>query len=406
MNAERDFFDFIELHLKNDPYKLRLNEKRDSYNFNLENAIMQIECRQKYNRKLKNFIKCQNFIFPDYLSGEQASHQAVAIYHASLVGKNKNILDMTSGLGIDSLTFAKAGNKVLSFDIDENKVKTLTKNAKELNIETIETVNQDSIEFLKDSNCKFDLIFIDPSRRNHELKRIYNLNDCLPNVIENQDLILSHTDKLLIKASPMLDVNLTIKDFPDITSLRAIGVNGECKEILIEIDNSSEKSKGEISLEAVNLNNEGEILSHFLINYNNIGKETEKKINYLSSQEIIEGQFLLEPSAMLMKLAPWNYICEKFNAFKLDSSSQLFITKIVPVDFPGRVTRIQKIINKKDRKSLIGFPASVVSRNYPLSSDEIRKKYKLKEGDENFIYATRVNNTPVLLLTNSKTITC
>ena len=393
---EKDFFDFIELHKNDDPIALRLKEKKASYNFNLDKAILQIESRQKYKRKLSNFLSFPRFLFPDGISGEQASHQAIASFHSALIGINKNLLDMTGGLGIDALTLARQGNTVTAIDIDKNKAQTLIANANQMNIGSLKVLNQDSIDFLNNTSNHYDVIFIDPSRRASDLKKVYNLNDCLPNVIEHQDLILHHTDKLLIKASPMLDVSRTIQNFPDITCVRVIGVNGECKEILIEIDKEiSPIDLNGIRIEAIDLNNDGKILSRFTDFFSRV----KKNIKYISSKEIKEGQYLLEPSAMIMKLAPWDEICEKFDAFKLGKSSHLFITSREPTDFPGRVTRIQKILTKQDRKSLNGFPASVVSRNYPASSDEIRKKYKLKEGAENFIYATRVDEIPILILT-------
>ena len=102
---------------------------------------------------------------------------------------------------------------------------------------------------------------------------------------------------------------------------------------------------------------------------------------------------------MIMKIAPWETICEKFSAKKIGKSSHLFISSSLPDNFPGRVTEIEKILKKQDRKSLSGFPASIISRNYPLSADEIRKSLKIKEGDNNFIYATRIEDKPIMILT-------
>lgn len=417
----QEFKDFIQEHLNSDPINLRLNLKQKNYSFNLNDAITQIECRQKTFTKLKEFISSSDFLFPDLISAEQASHQAVAKFHASFLNKEDTVLDMTAGLGIDALTIAMNTKEVIALDIDENKSKILVHNARILNIDNLNVECRDSILFLQEGNHKFDVIFIDPSRRGQDNQRLYNLRHCSPDVLSHQDLLLSKSDRILIKASPLLDLTQTIKDLSNIISISAIGVKGECKELLIELSNKSDNSK-KITLNAINLDNDGNIIS-FFNDYKNLeflSSENIEKLennnshtlpifsitlqeleNNLSDSEIISSYYILEPSAMIMKLAPWDAISIKYNAQKLGKSSNIFITDALPKEFPGRVSRIIKIIKKQDRKSLNGFPASVVSRNHPLSSQEIRKSLKLKEGDKYFIYASRFEDTPVIFLSES-----
>lgn len=402
-NIDSDFWEFIELNAGTDINKLILSQKNKVHSFDLKDAILQIECRKKYQGKLSKFITGTHFLFPDSISGEQSSHQAIAFYHSSLASSCKNILDMTCGLGIDSLSFAHAGINVTAIDIDPHKVSTLNKNAATLGSTLLKAFSAESIEFLRNSNENYDLIFVDPSRRDDSNKRLYNLKDCSPDIIENQNLLLQHSSKVLIKASPLLDISKTLKDFHNISAIRLVGVKGECKEILVEL--SSDNSLNTILFEAIDLDNEGSFISSFSKKIP-IKETVEKEqyVNFALEEDLKPGNFLLEPSAMMMKLAFWEDICIIYNAKKIGKSSHLFVTDKLPKDFPGRVTKIDKCLTKKDRKSLCGFPASVVSRNYPLSSDEIRKSLKLKEGDENFLYATRLGKYPILLLTKSETI--
>lgn len=429
-----DINTFIHQNSDRDVNSLRLSMKKGHYDFDTELALTQIECRQKYRTKLHDFLENPDFLFPDTVSGEQASHQAVARYHASLAEGYSRILDMTAGLGIDAFSFAKTGAEVTAIELNPAKAEILKKNVTTLNLPNLTAINADSISYLKDdferripsmegkplttqsqdlermtSGYK-SMIFIDPARRDATNKRVYNLRDCSPDVLENQELLLKFAEKVLIKASPLLDITQTIKDFPAISAIRTVGVKGECKEVLIELskvkpesgkpvmteeeqETSKEKSGSGILLEAINLDTDGRILSKFQTR-----TSSSQTFNTLQSLPSNEPSYLLEPSAMVMKLAPWEEIGNRYNAEKLGKSSHLFITDTLPQEFPGRVTKILKVIKKQDRKSLAGLPASVISRNHPLKAEEIRKTFKLKEGDQYFIYATRIGDLPIIFL--------
>ena len=389
------FLDFIEKNKGKDPISLRLNNRNKSFDFDVDFAITQIECRKKTHDKLKDFLVNKRFLFPDLISAEQSSHQAVARYHNSLVPDIQSVLDMTAGLGIDAITFAMNHKDVTAIELNPQKAEILNENSCLLGLSGFKAVNADSIEYLEGSISRYDLIFIDPSRRSLDNKKVYNLRDCLPDVIKYQDMIRNHAKKVFIKASPLLDVTQTLRDLNNISRITAVGVKGECKELLIEL-NPIQESSIPVKLEAVNLDNEGNILWGFSDEKNN----KEKHFNFAGMQDLQKGVYILEPSAMLMKLSPWDTICERYKASKFDKSSHLFITKDLPEKFPGRVTRFEKFLTKKDRKSFSGFPATAISRNHPLSPEQIRKEMNLTEGDENFIYATRLQDKPVIFLTH------
>lgn len=394
--------DFIAANYNEDINALRLACRKRNFDFDVENAITQIECRKKTEHKLKNFLECSDFFFPDSISAEQASHQAIALYHASLMGDSKEVADLTAGLGIDVLTMAGKCLQCTAIELDSEKALTLKANAKALGIKNITVINQDSISFLSENNKKFDVIYVDPARRGADKQKVFNLRDCSPDVVTHQDLINSQAKRIFIKASPLLDLTQTLKDIRNITSLHAVGVKGECKELLIEINPGYSEKNQKIRLEAVNLDNEGNILSHFT---KYLSEETENNgfsIPYATKEDFQKGIFILEPSAMIMKIAPWKELCIEFNAKKFSPSSQLFLSETEPQNFPGRVTVFEKFITKKDRKSLQGLPATVISKNYPQSSSLLRETLKLKEGDRNFLYATRLGSEPIMILSTQK----
>lgn len=404
------FFRFIEENRDKDILKLKLNEKSFPDDFDFDFALTQIECRKKCKDKLKNFINNPNFLFPDKISSEQASHQAVGRFHAGLTGTGKSLIDMTAGLGIDALSMALNDNKVLAVEKDSEKAKALIHNSRLFDLYDFKVLNCDSCEFIKDTEQKFDFIFIDPARRDSANKRVYNLRDCSPDVLDMMPILSEKAKHILIKASPMLDISQTVKDFSNISAIKVVGVKGECKEVLIIIDNNadnhnSNKGHRDINIEALDMDNEGNIINSLSTKLNKVSsdlqKESSNPSSFLTENDIIPGKFLLEPSAMIMKIAPWKEIMEKYDAIKFGHSSHLFISEKLPEDFPGRVTEIVGIIKKTDRRNLKGMEATVVSKNHPLSSAELRKSLQIKEGDKNFIYATKTGQKPVLILTKS-----
>lgn len=397
MIINEEFYKYIQENADVESHRLRLSLSKKILSFDGGFAVTQIECRRKYKSKFKNFLENPEFLFPDSTSAEQASRLSIAKYHASLFPTDQDILDITAGLGIDSLTFAEKAASVLSIELNPLKAEILKHNSKVLNLKNLKVENSDSNEYLNSVDARFDIIFADPSRRDSNNRRLYNLADCSPDVLKLQEKLQEAAPKIFIKASPLLDITQTCKDFKNIKAIRAVGVDGECKEVLIEIEREYNTSSG-ILYEAVNLDKEGNLIYVF----SSSSKESSD-IKFCNIEDIRIGSFLLEPSAMVMKLAPWGDICLKYKAKKFDKSSNLFVTDEYPANFPGRVTVIKKCLTKKDRKSLEGFPASVVSRNYPVTADEIRKKFKLQEGNLNFIYATRVNGKPMMYLSEAIT---
>lgn len=328
------------------------------------------------------------FIFPTLLSSEQASHQSIAYYHASLLEKDNNILDMTAGLGIDAISFARKGADVTAIELDKIKCEALQHNIKVEKKNNISVINADSVNWIKQSSYHFDAIFIDPARRGNDKARLYNLHDCSPDVVLLQDEIMSHCKRLLIKASPMLDVSETLRDIKNTSAIHAVCVEGECKEILVEV-NPEKKIR---SFFAVDLNRSGHVLSQLKYDENDMQKEI------IYAQEIHSCHYLYEPNAAVMKLSPWKILSARFpNLKKLAPDSHIFISADLYADFPGRIMRIEKEINKKDRNSLKGIPINIVSRNYPLSADALRKDIGAKEGNDDFLYASRLGKKPILL---------
>lgn len=406
--------EFVETNIKSDPSSLLLKYHDKDLEFDLEFALIQISSRRKTEKKLKSFINYKYFLFPNTISAEQASHELVAKFHASLIGTGDTVLDMTAGLGIDAMSMARNAKNVIACELDESKADILSHNIHVLNLNNITVLKGDSIRFLKSSDREFDTIFIDPARRDSNNSRTYNFRDCQPDILEIQDEILENCERLLIKASPLLDISQTLKEIKNIIAVRVICVEGECKEILIEsqgLKNSHllrEKSLlpdsslgitvgNSVLKEAIDLTEKEEEIVCFSY-VEPIIKNEKPTVVYATEDDLKESSYLYEPNAAMMKLSPWSELCRKYEGLrKLAPSSHLFISKELYPNFPGRKLKIMNFIGKKDRKTIKGLPANVCVRNYPLTAEELRKQLGVTEGKDTFIYGTKLNK-PVLIL--------
>lgn len=389
----QSLFNFINSNLKEDSTRLRLKyHSLTDGEFDYDFAIDQIECRKKHRKKLHHFFSNPLTLVSTTLSAEQASHEAVARFHASLVSEDENILDMTAGLGIDSMAMAAECSSLTAFEYDPAKAEILRYNADILGIGNLSVECGDSSLLPAEHISRFDVVFVDPARRGKGNQRLYNLHDCQPDILSLIPRIHEAGARLIIKASPLLDIRQTIRDVEGITSVRCISVEGECKEVLVV----AEKDGSLNLLEAVNLSAEGDFISRFAFH----PEDEDTPFAYASANDLERCRYLYEPEASLMKLAPWGAIQRRFqNMLKLAPSSHLFISDEFHADFPGRITRIKSIIDKKGRKSLKGFPANVVCRNYPLSATQLRTQLGIAEGKDSFVYASRIGDKPVMLLT-------
>ncbi len=382
----RDCIDWVREHLHENPSELLLKYAGKELPFPLKEGVLQVECRRRCASKIPSFLRQDSFRFADLLCSEQASHEAVARYHAQLAAPGARLLDMTAGLGIDAMTQALAGAVVTAVELDPARAEALRENAAVTGAE-MQVVCGDSVEYLKNCPENFDLIFIDPARRDSGGRRTYSLADCTPDVLTLMPLLLSKCKRLLIKASPLLDLKQVCRDVPQCTSLRVTSAGGECKELLIEAEAGGSLRE----IVAVDIDRHGTVHEFF-------SSPAEHTAPRYSSAP---GRYLYEPSPSLMKTAPWGELCARFKGLtKLDVSSHLFVSEELLPGFPGRTLRIESIPDKAALKALKGKKINVVSRNHPLTPEQLRKKYGLLSSAQAdlFLYATRIAGRPNLLI--------
>lgn len=398
---------FLKENEGKDPNTLRLKylshpidniEEREFLNF----AILQLEARSKYNSKFKNF---PDLLYPSMLSGEQASHFKVSEYHAGLASSAKSLLDLTGGLGIDFMSMAKKisdnGDGCVVVEIDPEKEYILRENLNQFNLRQAITICGDSIEAVKkfkEEGRKFDVIFVDPARRDIKGDRVYDPADCQPDIVSNLPLLLTIADKIIIKNSPMVDIKKALELFPETKVIHLVSVRNECKELLIEIYKGPEKVKfvtadilSDGNMQKVELNE-----SDLLHSYE--GKYADEKIirNWLKDGDV----WIYEPSVTQMKLGGWNSLSKQFPGLvKSSPNSHIFFSNVIYEDFPGRILLVNSILDRKSIKDLKKEPRNVVTRNYPLKAVPLMKKLRVNSGSDKFIYGLTISSEeqPLLL---------
>ncbi len=387
---------WIEEHQNSDTTKLRL-KMRKSHATEMDFAILQIECRQKVAKKLPQTLANNHFLFPTTLSTEQCTSEALAQFHSSLINDGETILDMSAGLGIDSFHFANRAKLVTAIEIDHDIAEVLDYNSTVLGITNMTVINSDSSEYIKATNNHYDTIFIDPARRRNDGKRLYALSACTPNVIEILGVIKQKCDKLIIKASPMLDASQIIRDLDGITDLYAIGTPHECKELVAVLN--FKKTVKTPMLHCVTLDTNGQNIFSFTI------KEEREALAHYSMPK--EGDFIYEPYPTIMKMQPVKLLSMRYGLDKLHINTHLYVSTTYNGNFPGDCFKIDKIYRFSSR-SLAEiakcYPRlNVAVRNFAITADELRSRLKLKDSDTYRLLGTTVADGSLQLIISSRT---
>lgn len=394
------FNDFVQAHCNDDTASLSLRYHGKTPGFDLSQAIVQIEARRKTVSKLPWYIGHTGFMFPSVQAAEQSTNQNVALYHAMLVGSGNKIADLTAGLGIDAMTLALRHNNVTAFELDTERAKVLAHNAELLNIHDFEVIAGNSIEWLEGvcTRPAFDWIFIDPARRDATDNRCFRLQDSIPNVIENEEKLISNAPHVLVKGSPLLDIVQTSRDLRHIRHIHIVTCKNECKEVLIHLDASASGNRDDIEVIVIDMDNcpdnfptgSPEINFRFDCNMSEFGSRLAPRADI---EDLKEGTYLYELGAGMRKIDCGDMLCAHFDGLRIITpESGLFVSHKLHISFPGRVNRIKRLASAKELKRIKGDRFRVVCNSYPLNAHKFRTKYQLSEGDDNSLYATTLTS--------------
>ena len=420
-------------------------------------ALDQIRGRKMARVKLPRWASLEGIIYPPHISMEQCSSESTALYKAELAARLLSLpasssgiemkaeneiefVDLTGGFGVDfSYIAARLGVKSMYVERQAHLCEAAKENFERLGLKNAIVKNGDGIEVLhsflpkKDDAASTDdslgitydqplsllktklglkLIFIDPARRDGAGNKVVSLKDCTPDVTVLQEEMLSKADYVIIKLSPMLDWHRAISELSHVREVHIISVNNECKELLLVL---SARNMGE--MEAASADGAAGEVKHagslriYCVNdaQSFVCEESDMEASSvkIAPSTLEEMQYLYEPNASLMKAGCFGVLSGRYDARMLSKNSHLFVSREPIAAFPGRSFRIIAVssFNKKElKRHLSGITkANIATRNFPLSVAELRKRLKLKDGGETYIFATTLSDeSHVLVITEKK----
>ena len=422
--------DFINVHLNDDVNKLALSKFPDD--IDKQFVIRQIQARQLLKKKLPSWSENDELLFPKRLSLEQCSSELTAKYKRTIsrndeeaqcnisenqyrsVGEKRTLIDLTGGMGVDTSFLSDNFDETIYVErqaglceLAEHNFKVLKKN--------IKVVNAKAEDFL--TQCgEVDCIYLDPARRDEYGRKMVSLHDCSPDVAELQDLLFEKTNTVIVKLSPMLDIDIIKKELKNIKEIHVVAVRNECKEVLVLCQRTTDNGQHTSSKACSQL-----ITIDLRENWNFSFNENEEQ-NAIPTFADEIGKYLYEPGVACMKAAPFKLLSQRFNIKKLHRNSHLYTSDELVADFPGRTFEVINVVpfDKKAKKILSQqttdngqqsleessklkaqssrLKASVATRNFPLSADELRKNLGLQDGDDFYIFGTTMKGEKKIIV--------
>lgn len=353
--------------------------------------LQQIEGRERTADKLPTFASIPDWWYPVRLSCEQCSSELTARYKASLLsplalgeGKEERFLDLTGGYGVDTYFLSEQFTHTDYVEQNEELCRIAAHNfalSQKSKVErqklSIAIHNTTAEDFLLSSPCGeagWGLIFLDPARRDSHGSKVFRIEDCTPNVVELLPTLLAHSKRLLIKLSPMLDLTQAVTSLSQVNwDIHIVAIKNEVKEVLL-------LSGGTGQITTIDLAQKDQAF---------VFTREEEQHCGLDIRDGKLANYLYEPNAAILKAGAYKLVAQRFGLYKLDVNTHLYTSLQFIENFPGRVWRITEKQNLKQ--------ANVLTRNYPLTPEQLKKKLHLRDGGTAFVIGCRVAGKPTLL---------
>lgn len=378
-------WDFIRQHANDDVRKLALQGAKDA-EVDFQMALQQIAGRQTARRKLPSWASVDGVVYPPHLNMEQCSSEQTARYKENLAlkpspkGEGSVFVDLTGGFGVDFYWLSQGFQHRCYVEQNEQLCAISSHNFELLGLEC-SVCCSDTATYLT-TMPHVDLVYMDPARRNEHGGRAYGIGDCSPNVLELLPLLLEKANRVMLKLSPMLDWRKAVEDLKYVSEVHIVSVDNECKELLLMLD---KECSGDLNVVCVNLSKDGEQSFTF----------SPSPFLSSSSSSLLTSSpshFLYEPNASIMKAGCFDEVEQRFPVRQIASNSHLFLSDVEIDEFPGRRFQVLAIssMNKQELRTALKEveQANISVRNFPLRVDQLRKKLKLKDGGDVYIFAT------------------
>lgn len=386
---------FIEDNSQTDTSRLLLNASRYP-GIDIPFVVEQINARRQIKDKLPGWYANKALVFPSKIAAEQCSSEQTAYYKQQLVKDTDHVCDLTGGLGIDSYYYSLKVKKVTYIERFENYVEAARSNYELLHAGNITVMNGNGEELAKAVE-DVNVYYLDPARRGGGNKRVFALSDCEPNLVSLYPELLEYAPKVIAKISPMADIMHTLTLLPGTTEIHVVSVRNECKELLFVIGREKE-SQSPVRIVCANFLTNGE-MERFVFS-----PEEERSATSAFAHRI--EQYLYEPNASLLKAGSFKVITTRYPIKKLHVNSHLYTSDELIPNFPGRVFHVEETIpfsSSRCKHIVKTIPqANITVRNFPLRVEDLRKKTKIEEGGELYLFATTLFDDSKVLIKTRK----
>lgn len=379
--------EYIEEHRNDDVRRLALNPGA-AEGVDMAEALTQIEGWQMLSLKVPLIASTQGFRYPRHLPLEQCSCQETARYKQKLVAERVErrdlMVDLTGGLGVDFCFIAPLFTQKVYVERQEELCHLATHNFPLLGLGDARVVQGDGIGELRKMG-KADFLFLDPARRGGDGRKVVLIEDCEPDVALLSEELLERSPRVLIKLSPMLDLQRALRQLPSVQSLHVVAVRGEVKEVLVVMERDW---RDEAHIVCADIQGDGERIFSFLLS-----DEASAVCPYASGVK----KFLYEPSASLLKAGAFRLSAVRYGLSKLAPNSHLYTSDELVEQFPGRAFEVENCcgFGKKELRSLASrhaAGANLTVRNFPSTVAELRRRLRLKEGGDAYLFVTTLND--------------
>ena len=356
--------------------------------------LQQVEGRERTADKLPTFAAINDWWYPVRLSCEQCSSELTARYKTAIIANSQQLtansrstmVDLTGGYGVDTFFLSELFAHTDYVEQNEELCRIAEHNFS-LQHSAISIQNTTAEDFLKAAS-QYDLIFMDPARRDSHGGKVFRLEDCTPNVVELLPTLLQHLTpegRLMLKLSPMLDITQATKELSVVSlqwSVYVMAVKNEVKELLL-------LSGGSGQITAIDLDKKAQAFT--------FTREEELETNSLPFREGLGvGLFLYEPNAAILKAGAYKLIAQRFGLQKLDVNTHLYVSDTLVENFPGRIWKVKEPTPSLPEGKEKNQQANVLTRNYPLTPEQLKKKMRLRDGGKDYLIGARVNGKPTL----------
>ena len=344
--------------------------------------LQQVEGRERTADKLPTFAAIDDWWYPVRLSCEQCSSEATARYKASILpsfqgGDGGRLLDLTGGYGVDTYFLSELFSHTDYVEQNAELCRIATHNFAAKPI----TIHHSTAEDFLASAGQYDLIFLDPARRDSYGGKVFRLEDCTPNVVELLPALLTHGKRIMIKLSPMLDITQAVTTLSQVTwDIYVVAIKNEVKEVLL-------LSGGSDRITAIDLSKKEQA---FTFTREEEQATQTKMVNGTWSN----GTWIYEPNAAILKAGAYKLVAQRFGLRKLDVNTHIYTSETLVPDFPGRVFKVLPLSEGMG----VGPQANVLVRNYPLTAEQLKKKLHLRDGGTAYVIGCRVAGKPTIFL--------